>query len=41
MKFDILSKGTDREHTGLVVRALDSESGDGGSILGLVGVLFS
>ena len=28
------------ERTGLVVRASDSESGDPGSILGLVGVLF-
>ena len=29
-----------RERTGLVVRALDSGSGDPGSILGRVGVLF-
>ena len=28
------------ERTGLVVRASDSESGDSGSILGRVGVLF-
>ena len=28
------------ERTGLVVRASDSESGDPGSILGRVGVLF-
>ena len=29
-----------RERTGLMVRASDSESGDPGSILGRVGVLF-
>ena len=32
--------GTIGERTGLVVRALGSESGDPGSILGRVGVLF-
>ena len=35
--FNTLYQG---EHTGLVVRASDSESGDPGSILGRVGVLF-
>ena len=36
----ILSTYVDRGRTGLVVRALDSGSGDPGSILGWVGVLF-
>ena len=37
LRFYISFKG---ERTGLVVRALDSGSGDPGSILGRVGVLF-
>ena len=42
-KFGQIRSGTTElagERTGLVVRALDSGSGDPGSILGQVGVLF-